>query len=75
MAKLNLLQTLPQSSVSHDPSEIINNNNNLFLLSILKTVVLLNIFVETMIHFFQEYTENKRTAFIRNIILFKVILK
>ncbi len=53
MAKLNFQQPLPQSSMSHYPSEIINNNN-LFLLSILKTVVLLNIFVEAMIHSFQE---------------------
>ncbi len=47
MAKLNVHQLLLQSSVSHDSSEtfliIINNNKSCFL----------NIFVETVMHFFQ----------------------
>ncbi len=50
-----------QPLVSHDPSEIILILyddlvlRNLFLLSMLKTVLLLNIFVETMIHYLAEF--------------------
>ncbi len=47
MAKLEFLQ----SSVSHDHSE--NILICLLLLSMLKTIVLLNMFVENVIHFFR----------------------
>ncbi len=61
-------QPLLQSSVSHDPSEIIliyYQYADLF--SMLETVVLLNIFfLEPVILFFQDYLMNKklkRTAY------------
>ncbi len=56
MANLNFQQPLLQSSVSHDPSETILNvdlvlKKHFLLLAMLKTVVLLIIFVETEIVF------------------------
>ncbi len=59
MARLNFQQPLLQSSVSHDPIEIILIilyvnlvlKKRFSLLSMLETVVLLNSFVETMKHF------------------------
>ncbi len=53
IAKLNL-QTLLQSSVTHEPSEIIliwwfSAQETFVLLSVLKKVVLLNIFVERLL--------------------------
>ncbi len=56
MANLNFQQPLRQSSVSHDHSETILNvelvlKKHLLLLAMLKTVVLLIIFVETEIVF------------------------
>ncbi len=53
MANLNCQQPLRQSSVSHDHSETILNVElvHFLLLAMLKTVVLLIIFVETEIVF------------------------
>ncbi len=66
------LQTLLQFSVSHDPSEIIliclfgdqetfhiHIINEYEMIIIMKTVVLLNIFMETMMHSFQESDKKK----------------
>ncbi len=57
-----IFSILLQSSVSHDPSEIILNadlllKKHFLLLSMLKTVVLLNMFVETMIIFPELFDE------------------
>ncbi len=55
-AKLKFQQPLVQSSLSQDPSEIIlicwfgDMDKHVFLLTMLKAVLLLNIFVDTMIH-------------------------
>jgi len=51
--------SLLQSLVSHDPSEIILKwwlvlKKHLLFLSMLKTIVLLNVYVETVIHFILE---------------------
>ncbi len=58
MAKLNSQQLLSQSAVSHDPSENMLNAGLLlkkhFLLSMLKTVVLLHIFMKTDTFFLQD---------------------
>ncbi len=73
MAKLKFQQLLLQSSMSHDPSEIIQYSDlmlekPLLFLSMLKTAVHFNIFVKIMIHFFfQDSLINRklrRTAFI-----------
>ncbi len=66
VTRLNFQQPLHQSSVSHDLSESIHSamliscSSNIFLLSsMLKIVLLLNIFVETVIHFFRDYLMNR----------------
>ncbi len=51
MAKLNFQQPFLQSSVSHDPSEIIN----MLFIIIVKLIVLPNIFVETVKLFFSGF--------------------
>ncbi len=51
MAKLNFQQPFPQSSASHDPSEIIN----MLFIIIVKLIVLPNIFVETVKLFFSGF--------------------
>jgi len=56
--KAEFAASLLQSSVSHDPSEIILQSNMLLkkhflLLSMSKTVA--NIFVETVMHFFKRF--------------------
>ncbi len=56
--------SLLQSSVSHVPSEIILIcsfflKKHFLLLSMLKTAVLLNIFVETVMHFFSGFFEEQ----------------
>ncbi len=63
MAKLNFQQALLQSSAFTD----LLFKNHVFLLSMLKTVVLINIFMETMIHDCQDSLKNRKlktTAFI-----------
>ncbi len=55
MAKLNFQQPLPQSSVSHDPSEII-------LIFIL--IINVHIFAETVIDFFQDSSSEVHRTFI-----------
>ncbi len=64
--KADFLASLLQSSMSHDPSEIILicwfAAQETFLIIVLKTVVLLNIFAETVLFFegfFDEYKRSK----------------
>ncbi len=53
--KAEFSASLLQSSVSHDPSNMLLKKH-FRLLSMLKTVVLLHIFVETLMHFCQDYS-------------------
>ncbi len=49
--------------MSHDPSKVIDDlilKKQFILLSLLKIVVLLNVFVECMVHFRQDSLMNKR---------------
>ncbi len=62
--KAEFSASLLQSSVSHDPSEIILmclfGAQYFLLLSVLNKVVLLNIFVEITIHYFQDSLMNSK---------------
>ncbi len=57
MSKLNFQQPLLQSLESHDPPEIILiclfSAQVTFIMMMLKTVMLLNIYMDTVIHFFK----------------------
>ncbi len=74
MIKLNFQQSLLQSSVSHDLLEFILICLFALLSSVLccKTVVLINIFVETVKHSFQDSLMNKKISKEQN--LFKILI-
>ncbi len=59
---LFILMMAKQSSASHDPSEItlICRFVAKQVLSILKTAVPLNIFAETVMHFYYDYLMNRK---------------